>query len=139
MKVEIDAAQELTVVRGRRRTDFLCRQPTIDLTIDARVEGDWDVVVVRGEVDLYTSPTLRAAIERSLDRGARRVLVDLRDVGFMDSSGLGVLVGGLRRSRERGGELALVCGEGSVMRVLSMTGLDRVFPIHGSLGDVLDD
>jgi anti-sigma B factor antagonist len=112
---------------------------TIDLTIDARVEGDWDVVVVRGEVDLYTSPTLRAAIERSLDRGARRVLVDLRDVGFMDSSGLGVLVGGLRRSRERGGELALVCGEGSVMRVLSMTGLDRVFPIHGSLGDVLDD
>ena len=93
---------------------------TIDLTIDARVEGDWDVVVVRGEVDLYTSPTLR-------------------DVGFMDSSGLGVLVGGLRRSRERGGELALVCGEGSVMRVLSMTGLDRVFPIHGSLGDVLDD
>lgn len=113
------------------------RTTTVDLGIDAHVEGEWDVVAVRGEVDLYTSTQLRAAIERSLDRGARHVLVDLRDVGFMDSSGLGVLVGCLKRSRERGGDFALVCTDGPVMKVLAITGLDRVFPIHGSVDDVL--
>lgn len=112
---------------------------TTDLAIDARAAGAWDVVTVRGEVDIATSPQLRAAIERALDRGAQRVLVDLRDVPFLDSSGLGVLVAGHRRSRERGGELAIVCAEGPVMRVFAITGLDRVFPIHGSPGDVIGD
>lgn len=93
---------------------------TTDLAIDARAAGAWDVVTVRGEVDIATSP-------------------QLRDVPFLDSSGLGVLVAGHRRSRERGGELAIVCAEGPVMRVLAITGLDRVFPIHGSPGDVIGD
>ena len=110
-----------------------------DLAIDARTAGAWDVVAVRGEIDLSTSPQLRAALEHALDRGAQRILVDLRDVHFLDSSGLAVLLGGLERSRERGGELAIVCAEGAVLRVLAITGLDRVFPIHGSPGDVIGD
>ena len=110
---------------------------TIDLTIDARVEGDWDVVVVRGEVDLYTSPTLRAAIERSLDRGARRVLVDLRDVGFMDSSGLGVLVGGLKKVRAHQGSLSLVCTQDRLLKIFRITGLAKVFVIHSSVDAAL--
>ena len=68
-----------------------------------------------------------------IEGGADRVVVDLADVSFMDSSGLGVLIGALRRLRELGGHLALVCGEGPVRRVLAITGLDRLFPVHGSV------
>lgn len=110
---------------------------TVDLQIDARTEGDWRVLDVRGEIDLYTSPQLRDAIDREVGGGTPKVLVDLAGVSFMDSSGLGVLVGSLKRSRERGGELALVCTEGSVLKVLTITGLDRVFPIHASVSDAL--
>jgi anti-sigma B factor antagonist len=110
---------------------------TVDLQIDARTEGEWRVLDVRGEVDLYTSPQLRESIDREVGSGTPKVLVDLTGVSFMDSSGLGVLVGSLKRSRERGGELALVCTEGSVLKVLTITGLDRVFPIHASVADAL--
>lgn len=110
---------------------------TVDLQIDVRTDGEWRVLDVRGEVDLYTSPQLREAIDREVSGGTPKVLVDLTGVSFMDSSGLGVLVGSLKRSRERGGELALVCTEGSVLKVLTITGLDRVFPIHASVTDAL--
>lgn len=110
---------------------------TVDLQIDTRAQDDWKVLSVRGEVDLYTSPQLREAIDRGVGESASRVLVDLTAVNFMDSSGLGVLVGSLKRSRERGGELALVCTEGSVLKVLTITGLDRVFPIHASVDDAI--
>lgn len=110
---------------------------TVDLQIEVRSEGAWRVLDVNGEVDLYTSPQLRDAIDREVGEGTSRVLVDLTGVTFMDSSGLGVLVGSLKRSRERGGELALVCTEGSVLKVLTITGLDRVFPIHSSVADAV--
>ena len=110
---------------------------TVDLQIEVRSEGAWRVLDVNGEVDLYTSPQLRDAIDREVGEGTSRVLVDLTGVTFMDSIGLGVLVGSLKRSRERGGELALVCTEGSVLKVLTITGLDRVFPIHSSVADAV--
>lgn len=110
---------------------------TVDLQMEARTEGIWRVLDVNGEVDLYTSPQLRDAIDREVGEGTSRVVVDLTGVTFMDSSGLGVLVGSLKRSRERGGELALVCTEGSVLKVLTITGLDRVFPIHTSVADAV--
>lgn len=83
-----------------------------------------------GEVDLATAPQLREALLHEAEEGTQNILVDLREVEFLDSSGLGVLVGVLKRMRERGGELALACSEGPVLKVLTITGLDRVFPIH---------
>ncbi len=107
----------------------------MDLVLGSRSENGWAVLEVQGEVDLYTSPQLRDAILRLTEEGENRIVVDLNNVSFMDSSGLGVLVAGLKRARERGGELALVFGEGSVQKVLGITGLDKVFPTHGSVGE----
>ena len=90
-----------------------------------------------GEVDLYTAPSLRDRLAGLVDEGARRVLVDLSEVGFIDSSGLGVLVQGLKRLREAGGDLALVVTDGPTLKVLSITGLDKVFAIHASAADAL--
>ncbi|MGH2578879.1 MAG: STAS domain-containing protein [Actinomycetota bacterium] len=107
----------------------------MDLVLGSRNENGWAVLEVQGEVDLYTSSQLREAIVRLTEEDENRIVVDLYNVSFMDSSGLGVLVAGLKRARERGGELALVFGEGSVQKVFGITGLDKIFPTHHSVGE----
>lgn len=92
---------------------------------------------VDGEVDIYTAPKLREKLVELIDAGNDRIVVDLEGVGFMDSTGLGSLVAGLKRIRERDGELAIVCTKEPVLKVLGITGLDRVFPVHDSVGNAL--
>ena len=91
------------------------------------------VVEVRGEVDVYTSSVLRERLVELIDGGHRQVVVDLDRVEFLDSSGLGVLVGALRRLRTVGGELTLVCTNEKLLKVFRITALDRVFTIHDSV------
>jgi len=95
-------------------------------------------VTVRGELDLFTAPRLQEALERSIDLGARRVVVDLARVTFIDSTALGVLIGVGRQLRAGEGSLDLVCQNGNVRRVLEITGLDAVFALHTSLAGALD-
>jgi anti-sigma B factor antagonist len=95
------------------------------------------VLEVSGEVDIYTAPKLREKLVELIDAGNDRIVVDLEGVGFMDSTGLGSLVAGLKRIRERDGELAIVCTREPVLKVLGITGLDRVFPVHDSVEKAL--
>jgi anti-sigma B factor antagonist len=91
------------------------------------------IVAVHGELDLDCAPELRRALIEAIDehRG-RPLVVDLEGVGFLDSTGLGVLVGGLKRAKEADGDLVLVATGHNVIRMLELTGLDRVFEIHQS-------
>ena len=98
--------------------------------------SDRYVITVSGEVDLATSPDLDAAIIAGLDSGAGSLVVDLTDVSFMDSSGLGVIVRGLKRCREADKDLDLVIANERVLKVFGITGLDQVIPIHDSLEDI---
>jgi anti-sigma B factor antagonist len=107
----------------------------MDLALEARDQNGWGIIEVQGEIDLHTSSQLRHAIVGLLERGQNRIVIDLRGVGFMDSSGLGVLVAGLKRAKERDGTLAVVFEEGSVQRVLSITGLDKVFATFASVDE----
>jgi anti-sigma B factor antagonist len=93
------------------------------------------VVDVAGEVDVFTAPKLRETIIGLLTDGRDRIVVDLSGVGFMDSTGLGVLVGALKRVKERDGALALAGAQGTVLRVLNVTGLNAVFAMHASVDD----
>jgi anti-sigma B factor antagonist len=102
-----------------------------------RLEGDAGVVRVTGEVDMYTAPQLKQALLGLIDGGARRVVVDLSAVTFIDSTALGVLIGGVRRLHAADGAMALVVTSRPVERVLSITGLDRVFSIHTTLADAV--
>ena len=88
---------------------------------------------VEGEVDVFTAPKLREKIIALLDGGSDHLVVNLEKVLFMDSTGLGVLVGGLKRVKEKNGELALAGAQGTVLRVLSVTGLNAVFPMHDTV------
>ena len=94
---------------------------------------DVPVVAVHGELDIDGAPELRAAlIETIEEQPGQHVVVDLEGVEFIDSAGLGVLLGGLERARAAAGDLALVATGQSVIRVLELTGLNRVFEIHPS-------
>ena len=113
------------------------RSPTVELRLDSREEGDWTVLDVVGEVDLSTAPVLRARIEELVQRGTQRLVVDLRGVAFMDSSGLSVLVACMKRMREAGGDLAVSCPNESILKVFTVTGLDRLFTIRPSIGEAI--
>lgn len=98
------------------------------------------VVVVAGEVDAHTAPEVRSALDDALERslgGGFRIIVDLTDVSFLDSTGLGVFVTTLKHVREREGSLDLVITSPRVLKVFTLTGLDVLIPIHESLQDAL--
>lgn len=105
----------------------------VDITLNSHDESGHTVLEVAGEVDVYTAPTLRDRITDLLDGGQRRLVVDLATVEFIDSTGLGVLVGALNRAKELGGELDLVCPQERVLKLLRITGLDHVFTVYESV------
>jgi anti-sigma B factor antagonist len=98
--------------------------------------SDRYVLTVSGEVDLATSPEVDAAIIGAIESGTSSVVIDLTDVSFMDSSGLGVIVRGLKRCRESEKDLDLVITNDRVLKVFGITGLDQVIPIHDSIEDI---
>ncbi|MCA1830132.1 MAG: STAS domain-containing protein [Actinobacteria bacterium] len=109
----------------------------VDFSVRDRTEGPWTVIDVEGEVDMFTAPKLRERLVQTVDQGNYRIIVNLQGVSFMDSTGLGTLVGGLKRVKEHDGTLALICSQRPVLRVLTITGLTNVFPIFESLEDAL--
>ncbi|HWC33117.1 MAG TPA: STAS domain-containing protein [Actinomycetota bacterium] len=102
----------------------------INLVVEANERGPWTVLALEGEIDLYTAPKLKEQISELVATDRAQLVVDLSRVEFLDSTGLGVLIGGLKRAREKGGELALAGATEPVRKVLSITGLDKVFPLH---------
>jgi anti-sigma B factor antagonist len=89
------------------------------------------VVTLRGEIDAYSAPSLREDLRVLVEeRGALVVVIDLAAVTFLDSSGLGAIVGTLRRLRERHGRLAIVQPETAASRIFEHTGLDSVLDLH---------
>jgi anti-sigma B factor antagonist len=95
------------------------------------------VVEVIGEIDVYTAPRLRETLASLIDNGNHRLIIDMQGVEFLDSTALGVLVGGLKRLRAHDGSIDLVCTQGKVLRILRITGLGKVFSIHDSVKDAL--
>lgn len=107
----------------------------IELSIETRDRGGWSVLDVAGEVDLYSDPKLKERLRSLSDQGKHRIVVNMERVEFIDSTALGVLIGARRRAREHEGEVVLAAPTETVHKVLSITGLDRVFPIRGSVED----
>ncbi|MER6988429.1 STAS domain-containing protein [Saccharopolyspora hirsuta] len=94
-----------------------------------RLPGDVALITVSGEIDVYTSPALRERLTDAVHDGARRLIVDLSQVDFLDSTALGALVGGLKRMRAADGDLVLVCTAERLIKIFRITGLTEVFPI----------
>ena len=95
------------------------------------------VIAVSGEIDVYTAPRLREAIVSLTDAGNYRLIVDMEGVEFLDSTGLGVLVGGLKRVRAHDGSLDLVCTQERILKIFRITGLTKVFGIHNTVDEAI--
>ena len=100
--------------------------------------NDAYVIALTGEVDLYTAPEFKERMVELIESGKKQIVVDLSKATFIDSTTLGVLVGGVKRLRPAGGSLALVCTDENITKIFEITGLDRVFPIHSSREEALD-
>ena len=106
--------------------------PPVEFVVDEHLEGDDRIVAAQGELDLHTAPRLAEALAPHIDAGAA-VIADLTAVTFMDSSGVAVFVNALARARDTGASISLVAPEPRVRRVLQITGLDGMLPVHDSL------
>jgi anti-sigma B factor antagonist len=109
----------------------------MDLGLDVKEQGGWAVLAVSGEVDVATAPRLRERLVDLVTEGNHRIVVDLENVDFLDSTGLGVLVGALKRVRTHDGDLALVCTQPRILKVFEITGLTKVFSIHKSVDEAV--
>ncbi len=109
----------------------------IDLGLDVTERNGWSVLAVRGEVDVATAPRLRERLIALVGSGEVKIVVDLESVDFLDSTGLGVLVGALKRVRTQDGDLSLVCTQARILKVFEITGLTRVFAIHRSVDEAV--
>ncbi|WP_186816602.1 STAS domain-containing protein [Cellulomonas aerilata] len=99
--------------------------------------GERTIVHLAGELDAHTAPSLRAGLEDLLHAGHVDLLLDLAAVRFADSTGLGVLVGALKKAVRREARLELAAPAPVVLKILRMTSLDRVFTVHDSIDDAL--
>jgi anti-sigma B factor antagonist len=111
----------------------------VELSVTSRQEGARTVISVGGEIDVYTAPSLRERLNELVASGHYDLVVDMEQVEFLDSTGLGVLVGGLKRVRSYDGTLSLVCSQEKILKVFRITGLTKVFPIYASLQEALED
>ena len=102
----------------------------MDLKLGHHARDGFEVIGVQGEIDIYTAPRLRELLIDLVSTGSYQLVVNLDKVGFLDSAGLGVLVGGLRRVRARDGSLDLVCTQQPILKILKITGLTEVFGIY---------
>ena len=96
------------------------------------------VITLEGEVDVYTAPQLKQQMIIMLENGAKQMIVNLTDVEYLDSTALGVLIGGLKRMKEIDGNMSLICPVPRIRRVFEITGLDRVFGIYASEPEALE-
>jgi anti-sigma B factor antagonist len=95
-----------------------------------RVDGGAYVISLAGEVDLYTAPEFKQQLLDVISQGGKEVIVDFSNTTFIDSTTLGVLVGGVKRLRTNDGQLSLVCSDRNITKIFEITGLDRVFTIY---------
>jgi anti-sigma B factor antagonist len=110
----------------------------IEFRLDVESRGDGCAALrVAGEVDVYTAPHIREQVRDLAAKGTVHLIADLGQVEFIDSSGLGALIGGLRRVREDDGSLVLVISTRRILRVFQLTGLTKAFTIYDNLDDAL--
>jgi anti-sigma B factor antagonist len=104
---------------------------------DEEIDAQTHVIELGGEIDLYTAPEFKERMVELIDGGKENIVVDLSKATFIDSTTLGVLVGGVKRLRPKGGSLALVCTDQNISKIFEITGLDRVFAIHATREEAL--
>ncbi len=109
----------------------------MDLRLDHYTKDGLDVLDVGGEIDVYSAPSLREALINLVSEGKYHIVVNMEQVDFLDSTGLGVLVGGLKRVRAHDGSLGLVCQKERILKIFRITGLTKVFTMYNTVDEAV--
>ena len=109
----------------------------MDLKLGHYRKDGIEVVTVEGEIDIYTAPRLRELLIDLAGQGSYQLIVNLEKAGFLDSTGLGVLVGGVKRVRPQDGSLDLVCTQERILKIFKITGLTKVFGIYQTVDQAI--
>jgi anti-sigma B factor antagonist len=110
----------------------------MDIKINTRELGDQaQAVEVIGEIDVYTSPKVKEIISELIEKGNYQLVVNLEGVRYIDSTGLGVLIGALKKVREKDGSISLVCTNPQIKKIFNITGLVKIFGIYRSEEEAL--
>ena len=112
----------------------------MDLKLEIKKEKDYTHIIVHGEIDLYNANELKEKVNMSTDRAASsNVIIDLKDVEYIDSTGLGILIGIKRRVNEKGGRLILVLYSDRINKLFEITGLNKIFTISRSFESAVEN
>jgi anti-sigma B factor antagonist len=106
---------------------------TLSIDVQTDDDGRTHLFALHGDLDVATSPALRAALMDAASGEQQNIIVDLSQLAFLDSTGLGALIGANKRAKEGGGEVRLVAQEGQILRLLRITGLLDVFRVYPSV------
>lgn len=105
----------------------------MDIRVDTRqLEDNISVIDVQGEIDVYTSSWVKEAVNDFIQRGNYHIVINLEQVRYIDSTGLGVLIGALKRVHEHEGSISLICTNPHIRKIFNITGLVKIFPIYKS-------
>jgi anti-sigma B factor antagonist len=116
---------------------FTALEDFVDLKLGHSNKDGIEVVDVEGEIDVYTAPRLRELLIELVNKKNYQLVVNMEKVEFLDSTGLGVLVGGLKRVRAHDGSLDLVCTQERILKIFRITGLTKVFGIYESVDQAI--
>jgi anti-sigma B factor antagonist len=109
----------------------------VELKLGHHGKDGIEIVDVEGEIDISTAPRLRELLIDLVSKNNYQIVVNLEKVGFLDSTGLGVLVGGLKRVRAHDGSLDLVCTREQILKIFRTTGLTKVFGIYETVDQAI--
>ena len=111
---------------------------TMNLKVTPRsLTNNVQALDLEGEVDVYTAPVLRQAIVDQVEAGVKHLVINLSRVEYLDSTGLGILIGGVKRLKEQGGSLKLAGPSARITRIFEITGLNKIFDVFASEQDAL--
>jgi anti-sigma B factor antagonist len=130
------APEEICSARGGDN-GCMAQEESVDLKLDHHNKDGIEIVDVEGEIDVYTAPRLRELLIDLVNNGHYQLVVNMEKVEFLDSTGLGVLVGGLKRVRAHDGSLDLVCTQERILKIFRITGLTKVFGIHDTVDEAI--
>jgi len=119
---------EPSPLRGSGRSQQ--EDSTLDIKVNTRVLNEKaQAVEVQGEIDVYTSPRVKETINELIEKGHYQLVINLEGVRYIDSTGLGVLIGALKKVREHNGRILLVCTNPQIKKIFNITGLVKIFEI----------
>ncbi len=104
----------------------------MDINIETEELGACSVINVHGDIDVYSSPKVKETINALIEKEAYKIIINLEDIRYIDSTGLGVLIGALKRVKEHGGNITVVCSNPQIKKVFTITGLVKIFGIYSS-------